>query len=145
MNTTLIVWNILIEKLIQRPSCFRDSTVLIKQSHYLLHYSSIFSPIRIVRYSIWNYCCKDFGKVKMIVLGLILIIGQRKMLFMSLWFRPRTTPKLLYYYKTYWKSIMRKRCQNVCHPSWGPPHSFENTYIVCNIDHIITLRIEYRK
>ena len=42
---------------------------------YLLNYSSIFSPIRIVRYSIWNYCCKDFGKVKMIVLGLILIIG----------------------------------------------------------------------
>ena len=112
---------------------------------YLLHYSSIFSPIRIVRYSIWNYCCKDFGKVKMIVLGLILIIGQRKMLFMSLWFRPRTTPKLLYYYKTYWKSIMRKRCQNVCHPSWRRPHSFENTYIVCNIDHSITLRIEYRK
>ena len=114
---------------------YEEHWFYLMQSHYLLHYFSIFCPIRIVRYSIWNYCCKDFGKVKMIVLGLILIIGQKKC-YLFLWFRPHT-PKLLYYHKTYWKSIMRKKVSECLSSILRAP-----SYI-CNIDHIITLRIEY--
>ena len=73
---------------------YRQNIHLTFSFSLLLLSQQMLSPIRIVRYSIWNYCCKDFGKVKMIALGLsILIIGQKKC-YLFLWFRPHT-PKLL--------------------------------------------------
>ena len=117
-----------------------SNEVLIMQSHYLLHFFSIFCPIRIVRYSIWNYCCKDFGKVKMIVLGLILIIGQKNVIYFSGLDLTRlnccTTIKRIE--KVLWEKSVR---MSVIH--LGGPLLHPNTYSICNIDHIyyITYRV----